>query len=140
MRKIINGKLYNTDSAHRIDVASFSNPRDFHYWEETLYQKKTGEFFLYGEGGPMTKYAVSTGLNQWRGGEKIIPLDVEGAQKWVEDHSDDEVYERLWGKIPEDDTKKAVTFYLSVGTAEKLKRLARDRGCSVGDVIENLLN
>ena len=65
MKKIINGKKYDTDTAQ--ELASWDNGggwRDFHHCEETLYRKKTGEFFLFGEGGPMTKYAVSTGQTQ----------------------------------------------------------------------------
>ena len=50
MRKIINKKMYNTNTA--VEIASCSNDAstsDFDYYEETLYKKKTGEFFLYGE-------------------------------------------------------------------------------------------
>ena len=45
MKKIINNKLYNTQTATML--ASYDNhclPNDFHYVEETLYRKKTGEF------------------------------------------------------------------------------------------------
>lgn len=55
--------------------------RDFRYVEETLYRKRTGEFFLFGQGGPASKYAVSTGLNSWSGGSKIIPLSVAEAKQ-----------------------------------------------------------
>lgn len=52
MKKIINGKKYDTDTAKEV---GYSNngllSTDIDYIEETLYQKKTGEFFLYGEGG-----------------------------------------------------------------------------------------
>ena len=59
MKKIIEGKMYNTETAtyigrYRTDTMS---RRDFRYLEEELYQKRTKEFFLCGEGGAMTKYA-----------------------------------------------------------------------------------
>ena len=73
MKKIINGKRYDTETANLCGNTSYSYRGDFHFWREELYQKRTGEFFLYGEGGPMTKYSVSTGQNTWSGGEKIIP-------------------------------------------------------------------
>ena len=55
MKKIINHKMYNTETAERL--ASSSNGYgydDFRYMEEQLYRKKTGEFFLYGEGGALS--------------------------------------------------------------------------------------
>ena len=46
MKKIINGKLYNTDTARQIGSWD-NNITDRLYWvSETLYQKQRGEFFL----------------------------------------------------------------------------------------------
>ena len=48
MKKIINGKMYNTDTAK--ELAGWSSPGgrgDFSHYEETLYQKRTGEFLLH---------------------------------------------------------------------------------------------
>ena len=43
-------KKYDTETARAVaDYANNGNWRDFTHFEETLYQKKTGEFFLYGE-------------------------------------------------------------------------------------------
>ena len=58
MKKIINGKLYNTQTAKAL--ASRDNhcqPGSFDYVEEILYRKKTGEFFLRGSGGARTIYS-----------------------------------------------------------------------------------
>lgn len=40
MKQIINGKLYNTETASYIG----SNRSDFHYFEEELYRKKQRNF------------------------------------------------------------------------------------------------
>lgn len=64
MKAIINGHKYNTDTAKLI--ASYANRggwRDFHHFEEALYKKKTGEFFLHGEGGSETKYSRQVDSN-----------------------------------------------------------------------------
>jgi hypothetical protein len=37
---------------------------------EELYRKRTGEYFLYGEGGPMSKYSRQVEQNGWAEGEK----------------------------------------------------------------------
>ena len=39
-----------------------------------MYQKRTGEFFLFGRGGPASKYAQAQKNNGWSNGEKLIPL------------------------------------------------------------------
>lgn len=56
MKKIINGKMYNTETA--TELGNFWNglsTNDFRNLSETLYRKKNGEFFLYGQGGAMTE-------------------------------------------------------------------------------------
>ena len=101
MNKIINGKKYSTDTAKC--VACWENGYghgDFQYAEEQLYRKKTGEFFLYGEGGPMSGYAESYG-NETYGSEKIIPLSDDEAREWAEDHLDGDEYEEIFGPVEE---------------------------------------
>ena len=47
MKKIINSKKYDTKTAKEIGIYCASlSVSDFGYFEETLYRKKTGEFFL----------------------------------------------------------------------------------------------
>ena len=101
MKKIINGRLYNTDTATLIGSAGYSYPGDFSYWEENLYRKKTGEFFLCGEGGPMSQYAHRIGQNLWSGGEAIRPLTLREAREWAERYLDVEKYEQIFGVIEE---------------------------------------
>lgn len=102
MKKIINGKKYDTETATKKASAYAScSMSDFGYWEEELYQKRTGEFFLYGHGGPASKYSVTVGQNEWSGGEKLIPLSMEAAQKWAEKHLDGDEYEEIFGEVEE---------------------------------------
>lgn len=64
MKKILGGKKYDTETA-RV-VGTYGNGSSgFGACSETLYRKRTGEFFLYGEGGPMSKYGVAYGDNEW---------------------------------------------------------------------------
>ena len=59
-KKIINNRMYNTETAKQLGYWSNGyTPSDFYFAEETLYQKKTGEYFLVGHGGPMSSYAES---------------------------------------------------------------------------------
>lgn len=102
MKKIIKGRKYDTETAK--ELATWSNGygvSDFKYCIETLYIKKTGEYFLYGEGGAMSKYSESCGQNCWCGGEKIIPLTVDKAKSWAERNIDADEYEEIFGEVEE---------------------------------------
>lgn len=140
MKKIINGKRYDTDTAKKLASDWYSNRTDFHYWEETLYRKNTGEYFLHGEGGPASKYAQSVGQNSWSGGEKIIPLSVENARKWAEDHLDGDEYEKIFGVIEETSSeKRTVAFSLTEAVIEKIKNGAATEGISMSEYISRLV-
>lgn len=101
MKRIIKGKLYNTETATSIGSYQYSYPRDFHYLREELYQKNNGEFFLSGEGGPLSKYREQVDSGGWTSGEAIIPLDVEEAKEWGEAHLDVEDYIAVFGEPEE---------------------------------------
>lgn len=140
MKKIIKGKVYDTETAKEVgSYCNGGNWRDFNHFEETLYQKKTGEFFLFGEGGPMTRYAEATGQNSWSGGSRIMPMAYKEAQEWAEAHLDGDEYEAIFGAVVEDDTKKLVTYSLTVTASEKLKRLAQEAGTSASELLEKLI-
>lgn len=84
MKKVINGKLYNTETAKCIGQWSnglFTN--DFNYCSEDLYITKSGAYFLHGDGGAMSIYSVSRGNNRG-GSEEIIPLTPQDAREWAE--------------------------------------------------------
>lgn len=102
MKKIINRKMYNTETATLI--GGWSNGysySDFSHCEEDLYKKRTGEFFLHGSGGAMSKYCRSCGQNEWCGGEEIIPLTLEEAMDWAEDHLGADDFEATFGEVEE---------------------------------------
>lgn len=101
MQKVINGKLYNTETSELID--DYSNglsSRDFRNITENLYRKKNGEFFLYGYGGPMTKYCEQCG-DMCGSGEKIIPITEDEAKEWLETYSTAEIYIKVFGQPEE---------------------------------------
>ena len=133
MKKIINGKRYDTSTAKEIGNASYSGSvTDFQWWDETLYLKRTGEFFIAGEGGPMSAYARSTGQNSWSGGKAIEPLTLEEAQEWVEKHLDADEYEKLF-EVEEDKTLISIWLLDSVkADADKLRK----KGYTLADVFE----
>ena len=101
MKKIIDGKMYNTETA--TELGEFWNglsTNDFSNLSETLYRKKNGEFFLYGQGGAMTEYSQPVG-DMAGGGEKIIPFTKEQARNWAEERLGTDEYIKIFGEPEE---------------------------------------
>ena len=88
MKQVINGKLYNTDTAH--EICSYQ-----------LYRKKNGEFFLHTCGGPASRYRVKTGCNEYTGNQQIIPVDINTAKDFTEKNGSVDDYINLFG-MPEE--------------------------------------
>lgn len=102
MKKIIDGKKYDTETAKCVCVMTngyYSN--DFNYEREELYLKKTGEYFIYGEGGARSKYNQQCGGNSYCGGSAITPVSKERAMEFVENYGSAEEYEELFGEVDE---------------------------------------
>lgn len=141
MKKIIKGRVYNTDTAELVgEWANTYNTRDFNFCIEKLYRKKTGEFFIHGRGGAMSKYAVSVGSNNMSGSEQIRPVSFEYAKQWAEEHLTADAYEKLFGEVAEDDSRKIVGISLTVTAHEKLKQTAGKRGITVSALLEEYAN
>ena len=89
MKKIINGKTYNTETAELIGDYSQSYPNDFNYIEEALYVTKKGGYFLAGGGGAMSKYSRSVDQNSYCGGSGMHVIPKGEALAWCERHDID---------------------------------------------------
>lgn len=140
MKKIIANKLYNTDTAREIGCwSNMADSRNFSWYCETLYQKRTGEYFLHGEGGPMTQYAVTIGQNSWSGGEKIMPLTYETARQWAEEHMDADDYAEAFGMPDEDGGVETLHVQLPSDLMAAIRKQAAERGMSLRAYVEQVL-
>ena len=85
-KKIINGRMYNTDTTEVLGSWDNGYPRgDFSFEEQTLHKKKTGEYFVYASGGAQSNFGDCYGGHDCSG-EKFIPMSVEQAQQWSEEY------------------------------------------------------
>ncbi len=86
MKKVIDGKIYDTETAELLHDWDNGRARnDFNFMEESLYRTKKGAFFLHGRGGPLTIYAASAG-DLRTSGRRICPLTRAEALRWLEAH------------------------------------------------------
>lgn len=139
MKKIINNRLYNTETAK--EIGTYSNAggwSDFNHYEETLYRKKTGEYFLHGEGNANTRYAELVDTNTWSGGGKIIPMNYEDARKWAEENLTADEYEAAFGAVDEGEAgKQVVSISINAAKWENARREAARLGISISEYIES---
>lgn len=96
MRQIIEGKMYDTDTAHLVG-REWNGKTGLQAYEEDLYEKENGEFFLHRYGGALTSMGHPYGDNTYTGDEDIVPYTEDEAQKWAEKYADIDDYIAIWG-------------------------------------------
>ena len=84
MRKIINGKMYNTETAKLI--CNREERDGCNWYTGQVYKKNTGEYFLYEDNPYM---------------EHITPLSKEDAKQWIEIRGTVEEYIAEFGEPEE---------------------------------------
>ena len=104
MKAIIGGKRYDTEKAELIasDHSVGMSKSDFRWWEEELYRTPKGSWFLAGEGGALTKYAIQVGSNASGAGEAITPLSEEEVREWLEKSENYDALEKHFSSAIED--------------------------------------
>ncbi len=134
MKKIINGRRYDTQTAKLVGYTSYSTPGSLGYWSEDLYRKKTGEYFLHGQGGPMSRYSERSGENTWSYGHEIRPLSLEEAQEWAEKYLSGDEYEKIFGEVEEE--KVQVSTWIEKSVKSEMDKLSNEKGFTIADIIK----
>ena len=140
MKRIINGRKYDTTTAEEVGESSHSYRSEYDYYEETLYRKRTGEYFLYGYGHGDSKYAKQV-CGDFGPGSDIIPLSYEQARAWAERELSADEYESAFGEVMEDggESDVVISVRVSPATRERLRRMAAETGRSQGAVLDELI-
>lgn len=86
MKRIINGKIYDTQTAELIcELRTRFYRRDLPFLETALYRSPQGQYFLLGEGGPESiMWVESEGKSSWSGGQDLKLIEAEDAQQHAE--------------------------------------------------------
>ena len=91
MKKVIKGKIYDTEKAKLIGTYDTPNlgKSDFHYFEAGLYVTPKGNYFVAGEGHALSPFAShNAGSSSW--GWDVIPKTRQEALEWAEWYLDEE--------------------------------------------------
>jgi hypothetical protein len=103
-KKATDGDRYDILTATLLGKYKGSNYIDIDridYYQEELYLNKKGEYFLYGYGGPTTKYARPLGRDFMSGVEMTTPLTLEEAKEWAREYLDYDHYVAAFGEPEE---------------------------------------
>lgn len=140
MNKVIRGKRYNTESAKLVGTWEANEPENSDFWEkEELYQKRSGEFFLIGQGGAQTQYARFSMGGESKPGVELRPIEPEEASDWAEEHLTADEYEALFGPVAEDGSRGRITLTLLNSTIEIVRREAQRRKMNFNEYLEKLI-
>lgn len=127
MDKIINGKRYNTEAAR--EVARWENGlKGIDYSLQVLYCKRTGEYFLYSQGGEKPSDLAYTA--------RLTPLTYREAKKWGETHMDGADYEDEF-EVVEDGTRVIIHATISSATRSRLDAIRSENGWTLAEAIEH---
>ena len=140
MNKVIRGKRYNTETAKLVGTWEANEPENSDFWEkEELYQKRSGEFFLIGQGGAQTQYARFSMGGESKPGIELRPIEPEEASDWAEEHLTADEYEALFGPVAEDGSRGRITLTLLNSTIDTVRREAQRRKMNVNEYLEKLI-
>ena len=140
MKRIIDGRTYDTDTARRVGGTDNGVAYgDLDYEMETLYRKRTGEYFIHGEGGARTRYATQDCLGGWTGGDAVTPLPYETARRCAESNLDADMYESEFGVPDEGGEPVQVLAKVSPAARARLDAECSRTGQARSAIVESLL-
>ena len=128
MRKVINGKVYDTETATL--VGHWSNGRSGgDYISVDLYRKKTGEYFSAKQAGEYVSDLFYS--------EQVAPMGYDQAREWAEEHLEAEEYEQEFGTPAEGDA--VITCSISAAAKAEIDRRRAETGQTIAKVIEDAI-
>lgn len=101
MRRIVDGKAYDTETAELLAEFRYGYPGEDDHYQESLYRTAGNGFFLACNGAEDSPYALLLREDIARPGADIVPLTDAEVLRWLEDYEYTEVIERVFGTLPE---------------------------------------
>ena len=144
MRKVIEGRTYNTGTSKCIgEHWNGYGTNDFKHCSERLYKNTKGAYFLHGQGGAMSSYATSHG-NSWGWGEQIIPMTIDEAREWAEEHLEADEYEAEFGQPeeaspPDLTTRERVNLTIDSELMKAFRLMSQDTDIPMARLIDKAL-
>ena len=129
MRKIIDGKKYDSEKARKVGTWT-NNFKGSDHMESTLYRKRTGEYFIMKTTG---ETEADLGFRK-----DIIPVSIEEARRWGLDHLDSKSFDREFVNKKDGGTVP-VTLNLPKWVYTEVKNNATVRGSSMASEVTRMV-
>ena len=142
MKKVINGRVYDTATAKKLAVHEVGSPEYASWYKETLYQKRTNELFLHGVGNSASPYGVPHPNSLFGApAENIKPLTWSDANDWGEANLELKTYEEIFGDYleQEEDYRIPLTLSISSNAVKVARRMAAKSNMTLSAYIESLI-
>ena len=97
MKKILNAVIYDTGTANKITSVRHKHNNYSNWFQEELYTTVNGRWFIAGEGGSHSHYAIDDGDGNIIGGSDLSPLTIPAAMDWLEKHRKYDILEEYFG-------------------------------------------
>lgn len=140
MERIIRGRRYNTATAEAVAEHEYVHPSDLEWMHEVLYRKRTGEYFLWGAGGPRSKYRKRVKKDVFDSGESIKPITLDEAKVFIKKYGTVETYKNQFEINEFDGETIQLNIYLSAPTFQRLKIASVERGESMTKLVSKLID
>lgn len=140
MHRVVNGKKYDTETAHCVGEVESGESLATDYESHGLYRKKTGEYFVCDMGGAHTQYAKYSRMRNGRrvAGFVITPLSYEQAEYWARLNLDSAEYDREFGDAAEGDVMLCVR--VPARTYVSIKRDAQKTGKTMKETLIHMVS
>ncbi|WP_320178896.1 hypothetical protein [Roseovarius pacificus] len=86
MKIIFNKKIYDTDQAKEITSVRHATPNNLAWFLEDFYRSRNGAWFIVGDGGPLSHYAVEFEDGNKEGRRRLKPMSPDETIAWLEKH------------------------------------------------------
>jgi len=124
MKRIIKGKLYDTDTAKLIYKQQDNE------FTKALYQKQTGHYFIL--------YEINSGIPEIK--PTITPVSYEQASLFAKKFMPKETYDFHFGSSSAEDKIISTTIRMSEKMHRILKQLAVENNCTSSEFVTRLIN
>lgn len=93
MRKVIQGKIYDTERAHKVADYHYSIPKNPEHYVESLFLTAKENWFLYCEGGMESEYADGSTIKAYTPDDAFLWLEKYNKIPELEEHFPDRIEE-----------------------------------------------
>ena len=140
MQIMIGNRCYDTQTAKALGHWQRGYTTDKGHLNETLYVTENGDYFLYGAGGPRSRYAQRVAPNTWGYGERILPMSVDEAHAWAENHLTESEQDRQLSADGDHEGQTSITLQLRSVTIARLQQEAAKQGVQPSELADRLLS